>query len=111
MHVSCKQTHEAIRRAWQKGMRVYGGPLIQFLTLDDSEYQNSDWDHAARRVMSPPFRGKESSGPGNSSPQPGRGRFVPHPPFAAPAKALSTWKALTSPRAVARDPMNIPAGV
>jgi len=39
-------------------MRVYGEPLIQFLTLDESEYFNKDWDHAARRVMSPPFRSK-----------------------------------------------------
>ena len=59
VHVSCEQTHEAIRRARQKGMRVYGEPLAQFLVLDDSEYQHKDWVHAARRVMSPPFRGKE----------------------------------------------------
>ena len=39
-------------------MRVYGEPLIQHLTLDESEYFNKDWDHAARRVMSPPFRDK-----------------------------------------------------
>ena len=59
VHVSCEQAHEAIRRARQKGMRVYGEPLIQFLTLDESEYFNKDWEHAARRVMSPPFRNKE----------------------------------------------------
>ena len=35
-----------------------GEPLIQHLTLDESEYFNKDWDHAARRVMSPPFRNK-----------------------------------------------------
>ena len=58
VHTSCEQAHEAIRRARQKGMRVYGEPLIQHLTLDDSEYSNPDWDHAARRVMSPPFRNK-----------------------------------------------------
>ena len=40
-------------------MRVYGEPLIQHLTLDESEYFNPDWDHAARRVMSPPFRDKQ----------------------------------------------------
>ncbi|RWC24788.1 MAG: dihydropyrimidinase [Mesorhizobium sp.] len=57
-HVSCEQAHEAIRRARQKGMRVFGEPLIQHLTLDESEYFNKDWDHAARRVMSPPFRNK-----------------------------------------------------
>ncbi len=59
VHVSCEQTHDAIRRAKQAGQRVYGEPLIQFLTLDDSEYQNKDWDHAAGRVMSPPFRNKK----------------------------------------------------
>ena len=58
VHVSCEQAHEAIRRARQKGMRVYGEPLIQHLTLDESEYFNPDWDHAARRVMIPPFRNK-----------------------------------------------------
>jgi dihydropyrimidinase len=59
VHASCEQAHEAIRRARQKGMRVYGEPLIQHLTLDDSEYRNPDWDHAAQRVMSPPFRNKQ----------------------------------------------------
>jgi dihydropyrimidinase len=58
VHTSCEQAHEAIRRARQKGMRVFGEPLIQHLTLDESEYANKDWDHAARRVMSPPFRNK-----------------------------------------------------
>ncbi|RUM98903.1 dihydropyrimidinase [Pseudaminobacter arsenicus] len=60
VHTSCEQSHEAIRRARQKGMRVYGEPLIQHLTLDESEYQNPDWMHAARRVMSPPFRDKRN---------------------------------------------------
>ncbi|MGN7293808.1 dihydropyrimidinase [Rhizobium sp. SAFR-030] len=59
VHTSCEQAHEAIRRARQSGMRVYGEPLIQHLTLDESEYANPDWDHAARRVMSPPFRNKQ----------------------------------------------------
>ena len=59
VHVSCEQAHEAIRRARQKGMRVYGEPLIQFLTLDESEYFKGDWMHSARRVMSPPFRNKD----------------------------------------------------
>ncbi|MDN2566573.1 dihydropyrimidinase [Aquibium sp. A9E412] len=58
VHTSCEQSHEAIRRARQKGMRVFGEPLIQHLVLDESEYANPDWDHAARRVMSPPFRNK-----------------------------------------------------
>ncbi|SIO11776.1 dihydropyrimidinase [Rhodovulum sp. ES.010] len=56
VHVSCEEAHEAIRRARMLGKRVWGEPLIQHLTLDDSEYAHPDWDHAARRVMSPPFR-------------------------------------------------------
>lgn len=56
VHVSCEEAHEAIRRARQNGMRVFGEPLVQHLTLDESEYAHADWDHAARRVMSPPFR-------------------------------------------------------
>ncbi|WP_436639844.1 dihydropyrimidinase [Microbaculum sp. FT89] len=59
VHTSCEQAHEAIRRARQNGIRAYGEPLIQHLTLDESEYANPDWDHAARRVMSPPFRNKK----------------------------------------------------
>ena len=59
VHTSCEQSHEAIRRARQNGMRVYGEPLIQHLTLDEGEYFDKDWDHAARRVMSPPFRNKQ----------------------------------------------------
>ena len=58
VHTSCEDAHEAIRRARMQGKRVWGEPLIQHLTLDESEYFNKDWDHAARRVMSPPFRNK-----------------------------------------------------
>ncbi|WP_298497037.1 dihydropyrimidinase [uncultured Maritimibacter sp.] len=59
VHTSCEEAHEAIRRAKMNGKRVWGEPLIQHLTLDESEYFNEDWDHAARRVMSPPFRNKK----------------------------------------------------
>lgn len=59
VHLSCEESHEAVRRAKAAGKRVWGEPLIQHLTLDDSEYLNKDWDHAARRVMSPPFRNKK----------------------------------------------------
>jgi dihydropyrimidinase len=58
VHVSCEAAHEAIRRARALGKRVYGEPLVQHLTLDEGEYFNRDWDYAARRVMSPPFRDK-----------------------------------------------------
>jgi dihydropyrimidinase len=56
VHTSCRESHEAIARARAAGKRVYGEPLIQHLVLDESEYMNRDWDYAARRVMSPPFR-------------------------------------------------------
>jgi len=59
VHTSCRQSHEAIARARAAGKRVYGEPLIQHLVLDDGEYQNRDWLHAAQRVMSPPFRAQE----------------------------------------------------
>ncbi len=58
VHTSCEESHEAIRRARQAGKRVWGEPLIQHLVLDESEYFHPDWDHAARRVMSPPFRNR-----------------------------------------------------
>jgi len=56
VHTSCRESHEAIARARASGKRVYGEPLIQHLLLDATEYDNKSWDHAARRVMSPPFR-------------------------------------------------------
>jgi dihydropyrimidinase len=58
VHTSCRDSHEAIARARAAGKRVFGEPLIQHLVLDESEYQAKDWDHAAQRVMSPPFRAK-----------------------------------------------------
>ncbi|MFO1075609.1 MAG: dihydropyrimidinase [Geminicoccaceae bacterium] len=58
VHTSCREAHEAIARARAAGKRVYGEPLIQHLVLDEGEYQNRDWNHAAQRVMSPPFRAR-----------------------------------------------------
>jgi dihydropyrimidinase len=60
VHVSSELAHEAIRRARALGQRVYGEPVIQHLTLDESVYFNKDWDYAAQRVMSPPFRDKKN---------------------------------------------------
>ncbi len=59
VHTSSRDAQEAIARARAAGKRVYGEPLIQHLVLDEDEYRNADWDHAARRVMSPPFRARE----------------------------------------------------
>ncbi|MFO1048220.1 MAG: dihydropyrimidinase [Geminicoccaceae bacterium] len=58
VHTSCREAHEAIARARAAGKRVYGEPLIQHLVLDEGEYRNQDWNHAAQRVMSPPFRAR-----------------------------------------------------
>ena len=59
VHTSSRDAHDAIKRARDAGRRVYGEALIQHLVLDDSEYLDKDWDHAAQRVMSPPFRPRE----------------------------------------------------
>src|SRR6202047_1427051 len=58
VHTSCREAHEAIARARANGKRVYGEPLTQHLLLDAGEYENKSWNHAARRVMSPPFRAR-----------------------------------------------------
>jgi dihydropyrimidinase len=59
VHTSCREAHEAIARARANGLRVYGEPLAQHLVLDESVYYDKDWEFAASRVMSPPFRSKE----------------------------------------------------
>ncbi len=58
VHTSSEEAHEAIRRWKQAGTRVWGEPLVQHLLLDENEYKNPDWNYAAQRVMSPPFREK-----------------------------------------------------
>ncbi|QGZ41391.1 dihydropyrimidinase [Pseudoduganella flava] len=59
VHVSCKESLDAIARARAAGQRVYGEALAGHLIIDDSVYQNPDFDFAAGHVMSPPFRSKE----------------------------------------------------
>ena len=59
VHVSCKESLDAITRARALGQRVYGEALAGHLIIDDSVYQNPDFDFAAGHVMSPPFRSKE----------------------------------------------------
>ena len=58
VHVSCADSVDAIIRARSHGQRVYGEVLAGHLTIDDSVYQNENWDVAAAHVMSPPFRPK-----------------------------------------------------
>ena len=97
VHVSCEQAHEAIRRARQKGMRVYGEPLIQHLTLDESEYFDKDWQYAARRVMSPalPLQGASGRALGRADP-PARSRsWPPTTPPSATSRSAWAWDDFT----------------
>jgi len=59
VHVSCRESLEAITRARAAGQRVYGEALAGHLIVDDSVYEHPDFDYAAGHVMSPPFRSKE----------------------------------------------------
>ena len=58
VHVSTEDTVAAIMRAHASGQRVYGEVLAGHLTIDESVYQNKNWNTAAAHVMSPPFRAK-----------------------------------------------------
>ncbi len=58
VHVSTEEAANAIARARATGQRVYGEVLAQHLVVDESVYQNPDWNFAAGHVMSPPFRSK-----------------------------------------------------
>lgn len=58
VHVSCDEALQAITQARNNGQRVYGEVLAGHLEIDDSVYQNEDWEFAAAHVMSPPFRPK-----------------------------------------------------
>ncbi|SIP95924.1 dihydropyrimidinase [Marinobacterium stanieri] len=59
VHVSCKESLDAITRARNEGQRVYGECLAGHLVIDESVYRNEDFEFAAAHVMSPPFRSKE----------------------------------------------------
>jgi dihydropyrimidinase len=59
VHVSCRESLEAITRARNEGQRVFGEVLAGHLLIDDSVYYNEDFEYAAAHVMSPPFRPKD----------------------------------------------------
>ncbi len=59
VHVSCKDSMDAITRARNEGQRVYGEVLAGHLVVDDSVYRHEDAEFAAAHIMSPPFRSKE----------------------------------------------------
>jgi dihydropyrimidinase len=59
VHVSTKQSLEAITRARNSGQKVFGEVLAGHLLVDESVYLNKNFESAAAHVMSPPFRAKE----------------------------------------------------
>lgn len=59
VHVSTKQALDAIVRARNEGQQVFGEVLAGHLLVDESVYQDKDFETAAAHVMSPPFRAKE----------------------------------------------------
>ena len=59
VHVSTKQSLEAITRARNAGQKVFGEVLAGHLLVDESVYLDKNFESAAAHVMSPPFRAKE----------------------------------------------------
>jgi dihydropyrimidinase len=59
VHVSCKDSLDAIVRARGEGLPVFGECLAQHLMIDESTHYLPDFTMAAAHVMSPPFRTKE----------------------------------------------------
>ncbi|MCF6318615.1 MAG: dihydropyrimidinase [Proteobacteria bacterium] len=59
VHVSTKDALDEITRARSNGQRVYGECLAGHLLIDESVYQDRNFERAAAHVMSPPFRSPE----------------------------------------------------
>ena len=57
VHVTCREAVQAINEARHNGLTVYGETCTQYLLLDDSVYDEPDFEGAAY-VMSPPIRPK-----------------------------------------------------
>lgn len=57
VHLTCKESMDAVYRARQQGQRVMVETCPQYLLLDDSVYDKPDFEGAAY-VMSPPIRPK-----------------------------------------------------
>jgi dihydropyrimidinase len=55
VHMTCKESVEALERAKLAGQKCYGETCPQYLLLDDSVYARPDFEGAAY-VMSPPIR-------------------------------------------------------
>lgn len=60
VHMSCKDSVDAVRRAQTAGLKVYGETCPGYLVVDESVYTNPDFTFAAAHVMSPPYREKSN---------------------------------------------------
>ena len=58
VHVTCRESVEAIERAQAEGWRVTGETCPQYLLLDDAVYERDDFEGAAY-VIAPPIRPAE----------------------------------------------------
>ena len=57
VHLTCKESMDAVTRAREEGVTVFVETCPQYLLLDDSVYDTDDFEGAAY-VMSPPIRPK-----------------------------------------------------
>ena len=60
VHVSAKESVEHIRKAQNKGLKIFAETCPQYLLLNDSKLK-SDFKNAAKFVFSPPVRKKEDN--------------------------------------------------
>ncbi len=61
VHLSAKESLDAVRAARARGVRVCAETCPQYLLLDDSVYSAADYDTAAGFVCAPPIRKKEDA--------------------------------------------------
>jgi len=57
VHMTCRESVEALERAKRAGQRCYGETCPQYLLLDDTVFQKDAFEGASY-VMSPPIRGR-----------------------------------------------------
>lgn len=60
VHVSCEESAKAIKEAREKGLPVMGETCPQYLMLDDSRYDEPEFN-GSKYVMSPPLRNKKNN--------------------------------------------------
>lgn len=58
VHLTCQEGLEEIRAARRRGQKVYAETCPQYLVMDDSLYENDDFDEASKYVCAPPLRKK-----------------------------------------------------